>query len=257
MVFHDETRRNADFVSLSLLLGLSMAIIVDVVLRAGTFTIYSSNFTAFLSSVSGCVFLIAVDSINSQTKKLLDSVKRLISLQSKHIMAIKYLPLLCYVLLFIIWVYNFNHINAFALISVHGRLESMGYWYVPFYVLPIRFGVTGLIAVVGMAYYGNVIATEPKYKVFASMIVVGVFLEQLMNYVTLYPAYRLATLTLAGFAALSALVTVRFLFSKTSDTGRSLNIGFLSRKLILIFLMGIGVWSTCVYFISNMLQFGG
>jgi len=256
-VFNKKTRLKADLISLSLLLGLSMSVLLDVVFPTRNYTFYANNLAVFIASLVGCVLMLMVNSINTQIEKILDSIRKLISLQPKLNMAIKFLPLLSYLLLFIMWVYNFSNINAFALVPAQGRLESIGYWYVPLYVLPVRFGITALITVVGIAYYGLVIIKEPEYTIFTSMIAVGLFMEQLMNYVKIYPAYRLSTLTLAGFATLSALVMARFMFSKKSNTGESVKTESPLRKLLIIFSISIGVWSTCVYFINNVLQFGG
>jgi hypothetical protein len=253
-VFQEETRRKGELISLSLLLGLSIATVLNVVLLRAHMD-YGKNLEVFLLSVTGCVLLVTVSSINNQIKRFQNFVKKLLSIQSRVTGLIKYLPMLSYLLLFFIWVYNLNDIDALALVPAYGRLESIGYWYVPIYIFPVRFGITGLIAVIGITYYSQVILKEPEYKPFISLIVVGLLSEQLMNYTRIYPAYRLATLTLTGLAPLAALAMIKLLFSSNMD--KSMKASPILRILLRTLLIGIGVWSTCVFFINNILQFGG
>jgi len=249
-LFHENARSfQTKYISISLLCGLFTVLLIDYLTPMKVYVSNSTNLIVFVLSVVGCLLLWVVKPLSLRVKVLFRGLIKLMS--PKSFLTIKFIPLFCYLVLFVIWIYNFKTVNAFELTWTGRRYEGLGYWFVPFYVLPVRLGVSGLVALLAVTFYSGVILRNPGCRMFLSMVILGVFLEQFMNYARIYPAYRFATLTLAGFSGLAAVAASEFLSSNNAS-----NISKKVKLFIGFLIMFLGFLSMFLYFMNMVLKFG-
>ena len=110
----------------------------------------------------------------------------------------RWILLYIYIFFFIVWLTIQNDYNLW--------IWGEGYLNTPFFVLPLRLGAIGLLAIISlMLFFSDIISNENLF-IFFSMIIIGFILEQISNYIKLgstavsigYPTYRFATFTFIG-----------------------------------------------------------
>ena len=148
----------------------------------------------------------------------------------------RWLFLYIYIFLFVIWLTIEEEFNAW---------EWGGHDFTPFFVLPLRFGGVGLLAVASLFTYFNEIMRSKHLFLFLLLIPIGFMLEQIANYyLPFYPAYRYATLSFLGACTISAYGVLKVVKATRIS---------LKRNIVLCTLLTIlvtGLLSTVLYYVN-------
>lgn len=149
----------------------------------------------------------------------------------------RWVLLYVYVFFLVVWLTIVNDFNLWA---------WGGFDFTPFFVLPLRLGAVGLLAVIAIFVYFKKIIQNKSLFFFLLMIPIGFLLEQGANYYLLYyPAYRYGTLTFIG-----ACVIAAYGFTTLIDKARQSTKRKIIASVLLGFLIVSGMLSTTLFYVN-------
>jgi hypothetical protein len=234
-------RRNEEKIGPYIVLGLAVVALVDFVAPAqvyvlsGAGTVLSLPFVvslilAALTSVAElvkdrCAFLFSMELRNSLLEKL-----------GKGWRYGRWVLIYIYVFFFVIWLTVVKDFNLW---------DWGGFTFTPFFVLPLRLGVVGLLAILSIAIYFSKIIKNRTLLFFLLLIPIGFILEQTANYYQLYyDAYRFGTITFVGACVIAAYGIINGI-DKIRSTKRKM-----ITCVLLGFLMISGMLSTALFYVN-------
>lgn len=146
----------------------------------------------------------------------------------------------------LIYIYSFFFVVWLTMVNDFDLWAWGGYEFSPFFVLPLRLGVVGLLATISIVIYFKKIILNRSSFFFLLLIPTGFLLEQAANYYTqYYPAYRYGTLTFIG-----ACVTAAYGFTTVTDRLRQSPKRKIIASILLGFLMISGMLSTTLFYVN-------
>lgn len=186
------------------LIGLLLVLIIDVSVypRSGTYILgnieilFKNQLTYAITLAVFCLCYLFALLLRKQLKlsaPILNFSKVYDFLQ-KHAIPIGYVAFFVYLFSLIFWFWALPTYNAYT----YGGFDNT-----PFFVWPLRFGALGLLFLFFISFIKKV--NVKKEIVFLSAVILLAFvLEQLSNFVQLYPSYRFATLAWIAVLIISA-----------------------------------------------------
>jgi hypothetical protein len=198
-----------------MMLGLLLVAMVDIAAPVQFYLRSAGGAPSipFYASLSLLALIIIIEAI--EDKLMVDFSTKLKTLSSKRLERAwrfgRWMLLYAYFFLSIVWL---------AVVKDFNLWEWGGYDSVPFFVLPLRFGAVGLIAIITAFLYLTKIVRNRVLLFFLTLIPLGFTLEQAASYGLLpyYPASRYATVAFVGALAIAAFGMVTL----TKSTSRSL-----------------------------------
>ncbi|MBN1245746.1 hypothetical protein JXA31_09165 [Candidatus Bathyarchaeota archaeon] len=231
-------QRNEMKIGPYLVLGLVVVALFDFIAPAQRYVIGAGN---VVSSTFVVVLMLAIITNIAELAK-----DRCALLFSKNIqdsfleklgkswMYLRWVLLYAYLLLFIIWLTVVNDFNLWA---------WGGLTFTPFFVLPVRLGAVGLLAVLSIIIYFKKIIQNKALLFFLILIPTGFLLEQTANYYPYYPAYRYGTLIFIG-----ACIIAAYGFTKIIDKVKQSPKSKIIASALLGFLILSGMISTTLFY---------
>jgi len=232
-------RRSTDKFGPYVILGLLIVVIIDFAAPAH---IYISNVRETFSSPFFTSLLLAILVSIMELLKGRQLIRFSVDLKNSLVKKLevgwrygRWVILYAYIFFLIVW---------FALEKDFNLWIWGGYSYTPFFILPLRLGAAGMLAIVSIFLYFAEIVRNRNLMFFLLLIPLGLILEQIANYYSLgYPAYRFATLTFIGVVVVAAFGIIK-----------AINIISIKRKTItcvfLTLLMIASMLSTTLYYIN-------
>jgi hypothetical protein len=147
----------------------------------------------------------------------------------------------------LLYIYVFSFVVWLAVEKNFNLWEWGGYYFVPFFVSPLRFGVVGLLAVTSILLYSTKIVHDRVLLFFLMLIPLGFILEQTANcgLLSYYPAYRYATLTFVGALVIAAFGVINLMKSMSRSIRSTIVL-----CTILTVLMISSQLSTSLYYVN-------
>lgn len=128
-----------------------------------------------------------------------------------------------------------------------------GYDFVPFFVLPIRLGPVGLLALTAIFAYLPSMKKHRNLLFFISLIPLGFVLEQLSNYypsILTYPSYRYGTLTFVGACVVASYGIIKALSNRLVNNKFSSKKGRNAVSALFVALLVSGFFTTTLYYVN-------
>jgi hypothetical protein len=146
-----------------------------------------------------------------------------------------------YVFFFVIWLAIVKDFNLWD--------WGGGYNYTPFFVLPVRLGAVGLLAVISIVLYFKRIVHNRAMLFFLLLIPTGFLLEQAANYFPIYSAYRFGTITFVGACVIAAYGITKIIDKVRKDTPKSIRRNA-AVSIVLGFFIISGMLSTALFYVN-------
>lgn len=236
---------------ITLLIAESGGFLIDLLFLNSTL-LKSSLVLSFVSPASvlwgSFLILILLYVLSCITSKMKVFSKRKLNnflFHDRFYTLLRYLILIAYIISLILYLLNFTSLNAFEQIFVRVRYESIGYWYIPFYVEPIRLGISGTLATLFLFSKATKLKEDSNVLFLSTLLFIGLIGTQLLNIIRVYPAYRCATISVAGAGGLGAYLIQNWLDKR-----------HYSKFAICTLVLFVGLLSVIHSMISMFLQFG-
>jgi hypothetical protein len=200
-------------IGLYVALGLLIVSILDLAAPVQIYVLTRVGTTLSLPFIFSMILAILVCIIETvKNKRSMDVLKKF---KTKILFSFevfwryaRWLLLYSYLFLLIIWLTLVNSFDVWA---------WGGYSFTPFFVLPMRLGSVGLLAIISFFSYLPSLKKDRNLLFFLSFIPLGFILEQLANYypsILIYPSYRYGTLTLIGACLIASYGIIKTLSNK-------------------------------------------
>jgi hypothetical protein len=233
-------RRNEEKIGPYIVLGLAVVAIVDFVAPAQVYVLSDGGTVLSLPFVSSLI----IAALTSFAELVKDRCVSLFSIELRKSLLEKLVKGWRYGKWILIYIYVFFFVFWLIMLKDFNLWGWGGFTFTPFFVLPVRLGAVGLIAIISIAIYFSKIIKNRTLLFFLLLIPLGFILEQTANYYSLYPAYRFGTITFVG-----ACVTAAYGIMIGIDKIRSTKLKLIT-SVFLGFLILTGMLSTALFYVN-------
>jgi len=236
-------------IGLYVALGLLIVSILDLAAPAQAYVLTRVGTTLSLPFISSVILAILTYIIETvKNKRSIDVLKKfktkiLFSFEDLWRYA-RWLLLYSYLFLLVIWLTVVDSFDVWA---------WGGYGFTPFFVLPVRLGSVGLLAIISLFAYLPSLKKDRNLLFFLSFIPLGFILEQLANYypsILIYPSYRYGTLTLIGACVVASYGVIKTLNNKRGNVKFSLTKQKIAVSALFTVLLISGFLTTTLYYVN-------